>query len=179
MYLNEINIEKKLIFKKKIIITFFFLSPPPRLENTLQKNGMRKVLIFCKYWLINKTGLRLLYKQMYLGKIAAGQTEWEDLPCSLQEDPSLWFVSFLFFFCFFVLLCFWVVINNIVLFVKKKKKKKKKIGMTRVLRKINQRKNRFCLILCERLMFGTVKCVSRLLIQLGLRLVYYAYFYKK
>jgi hypothetical protein len=62
-----------------------------RLENTMTKTGMRKILVYCKYWFINKTGLRLLYKQMYLGNIAAGQSDWENLEYNLDSNYQRWY----------------------------------------------------------------------------------------
>ena len=62
-----------------------------RLENTMTKTGMRRVLVYCKYWFINKTGLRLLYKQMYLGKVAAGQSDWEDVEYNLDSNYHKWY----------------------------------------------------------------------------------------
>tara|TARA_R110002050_G_scaffold272473_1_gene416250 strand:- start:59 stop:502 length:444 start_codon:yes stop_codon:yes gene_type:complete len=84
---NWIKDQSETFFLSKALL-FIFSSLPLlfsfrmlvlRLENSVAKSGMRKLMVFCKYWFINKTGLRLLYKQMYMGYIAAGQSEVDEI----------------------------------------------------------------------------------------------------
>jgi len=84
------------------------------LEMTTTSTGMRKLVIFAKYWFINRTGLRLLYCPRYASKscchfhfslavgisgtfdrdkTAAGQSQSENEEVILARDPSDWYLE--------------------------------------------------------------------------------------
>jgi len=59
-------------------------------ENNMSMLGVRKLFVYCQYWMLNKTGLRILYADSKKS-VLAGQAKYEALPMNLTGDPIQWY----------------------------------------------------------------------------------------
>ena len=63
-----------------------------RVINLVEFSGMRKISVFAQYWMVNHTGLRLLYRRAGLdSSLAAGQGQLEKKTISLSHHPREWY----------------------------------------------------------------------------------------
>ena len=63
-----------------------------RVINLVESSGMRKISVFAQYWMLNHTGLRLLYRRSgFDSSLAAGQGQMEKKEIDLSHHPRDWY----------------------------------------------------------------------------------------
>ena len=65
-----------------------------RIINSKEVQGTRKISIFSQYWMVNMTGLKLIYRRSGLdSSLVAGQGYIENEEVNLSNDPREWYTS--------------------------------------------------------------------------------------